>query len=57
MTTVNINLTAGQSVEIGPGITVTVLEFHGGNRVRLRIDAPDGTTVVRSEIVTREPVE
>ncbi len=38
-----------ESIVIDGGITITVVEIRGSN-VRLGIDAPDDTTILRSEI-------
>jgi len=43
---------AGETIHIGDGITVTVLEFSGG-QVRLGIDAPKDVPVHREEIYKR----
>lgn len=40
----------GDSVCIGPGVTVTVTEVRG-NRVVLGIKAPDGVKIMRNEII------
>ena len=50
-----INRKAGESLEIGEGVRVTVVSVEGG-RVRLAIDAPKNVTILRSELVdaTRE---
>lgn len=39
----------GESVCIGPGVKVRVMETRGG-RVRLAIDAPDDVRILRSEL-------
>ena len=41
---------AGESIMIGGGITVTVLRQHGAT-VRLGIEAPRATPVLRSELL------
>ena len=41
-----------QSLIIGDGIIVTVLEIHG-KRVRLGIEVPDGGSCYRGEVVTK----
>jgi len=40
----------GEKLVIGEGITVTVVEIKGP-RVKIAIDAPDATRVVRGELV------
>jgi carbon storage regulator CsrA len=40
----------GEKLVIGEGITVTVVEIKGP-RVKIAIDAPDSTRVVRGELV------
>lgn len=45
---------AGQSIQIGDNITITVTRI-GGNQVRLGIEAPMETPVRRSEIVANTP--
>jgi len=40
---------AGESIEIGNGIRVTVLSANG-NRIRLGIEAPGDTVIRRSEL-------
>lgn len=39
-----------ESIQIGPDITVTLLEIRDGNRCRLGIRAPDEVTIDRSEV-------
>jgi carbon storage regulator len=39
----------GERIEIGGGITLTVLRIHG-QTVRLGIDAPSDVTVLRQEL-------
>ncbi len=45
-----INRKAGESLEIGEGVRVTVAGIDGG-RVRLAIEAPKSVTILRSELV------
>lgn len=45
-----INRKAGESLEIGEQVRVTVVGIEGG-RVRLAIDAPKTVTILRSELV------
>jgi carbon storage regulator len=45
---------AGQSIQIGENITITVTRI-GGNQVRLGIEAPMETPVRRSEIAANKP--
>ena len=45
----------GETILIGDGIKVTVLELHS-NFVRLGIDAPDDINIVRDELVGKEAV-
>jgi carbon storage regulator len=40
----------GEKIQIGDGITVTVLDVKGA-RVRIGIDAPDNVRIVRGELV------
>lgn len=40
----------GEKIQIGDGITVTVLDVKGA-RVRIGIDAPDSVRIVRGELV------
>ena len=40
---------AGESVVIGGGITITVAQVKGG-RVRVAIDAPQDTPILRAEL-------
>jgi carbon storage regulator len=47
-----ISRRSGESVVIGPGVSVKVSEVRGG-RVRLAIEAPADVKVLRSEL-TRE---
>ncbi len=42
---------AGQSIEIGEGITVTVTQIKG-NKVRIGISAPAEVTIHRHELTT-----
>ena len=39
----------GESIEIGGGITLTVISIRG-NAVRIGIDAPQQTRIVRAEL-------
>jgi carbon storage regulator len=41
---------AGEKVLIGSNITLTVLEVKG-QRVKVAIDAPDSTQILRSELI------
>lgn len=41
---------AGQSLQIGDNVTITVVET-GDGRVRLAIDAPREVTILRTELV------
>lgn len=43
----------GESLRIGDNIRITIRELHRGN-VRLVIEAPQGTLVLRSEVEERE---
>lgn len=43
---------AGQQIQIGPDISVTVVKLHSGG-VRLGIDAPPELAVVRGELAER----
>ena len=43
---------ASQAVNIGTDITVTVVEIRG-RQVRIGVDAPRDTTVVRKEVVEK----
>ncbi|MFI4874511.1 MAG: carbon storage regulator [Blastopirellula sp. JB062] len=45
-----------QSIQIGDAIVVTVLQLKGHN-VRLDITAPDGTRILRTEIIAAEPID
>ncbi len=50
----------GERLQIGDDVVVTVLEVHG-RRIRLGIEAPHSTRIMRSELPdwdrpTREPV-
>ncbi|MCG8583129.1 MAG: carbon storage regulator [Pirellulales bacterium] len=40
----------GESVQIGGGVSVTVVKISGGG-VRLGINAPEGTEIVREELL------
>ena len=40
----------GEEIEIGDGIRVVVLEFRGGNKVRLGVVAPADVIVDRREV-------
>jgi carbon storage regulator CsrA len=46
---------ADQKIQIGPNITITVIEVKG-RYVRLGIDAPREVRIVRSEIASPPPV-
>lgn len=39
----------GEKIQIGGGITVSVVEIRG-SKIRLGIDAPDDVPIVRSEL-------
>ena len=41
---------AGEKLQIGENITVTILEAHG-RTLRLGIEAPDDIRIVRSELI------
>lgn len=43
----------GDSIQIGDDITITVLDRKGSS-VRLGINAPSGTRVLRAELLNRE---
>lgn len=45
---------AGQTIQIGPDVFIKV-ESIEGNRVRLSIDAPRVTPIVRSELIPNSP--
>jgi len=42
-----------ESIQIGPNITITVAEIRGGS-VRIGVDAPRNTRVMRAELVDGE---
>ena len=46
-----LNRKAGESLEIGEDITVTVVSVDGG-KVRLAISAPKSVPILRGELVT-----
>lgn len=46
-----LNRKAGESLEIGEDITVTVVSIDGG-KVRLAISAPKSVPILRGELVT-----
>ena len=51
---------AGESIQIGPDITITVLEHgRGRNRgaLRIGIDAPDNIDIIRTELIGKENKE
>ena len=41
----------GESIHIGPDITLTLIEIKG-NRVRMGIKAPDDVSLIRAELVS-----
>jgi carbon storage regulator len=43
-----------QRIQIGHGITVTILRIKG-NSVKIGVEAPDGTRILRSELVAETP--
>ena len=45
---------AGESVSIGPNISVVVLKVHG-NRVKLGFTCPPSTTILRDELQPHSP--
>lgn len=45
-----------EEIQIGGGITLRIVEI-GRNKVRLGIDAPPSTPIVRGEIADRDPEE
>lgn len=45
----------GDSIEIGPDITVTITEVRGG-RVRLTVEAYSEVVVARTELLERDTV-
>ncbi|WP_442485523.1 carbon storage regulator [Aeoliella sp. SH292] len=47
---------AGQRIQIGPDIAVTVVKLHSGG-VRLGIEAPPELAVVRGELVVQMQAE
>ena len=40
----------GESIRIGPNITVTIAHSPGGGRVAVEIDAPEEVRVLRGEL-------
>ncbi len=44
----------GEQIQIGDGITVTVLRIHG-QTIRLGIDAPRNVSVLRQELAVPHP--
>jgi carbon storage regulator CsrA len=45
----------GQSIQIGPDVTVTVHSFKGRHAVRLAIDAPKSIAIHRDDANSLEP--
>lgn len=43
---------AGESIKIGPGVTVTLLDVKG-SQVRIGIEAPKDVDIVRTELLER----
>ena len=39
-----------ESIQIGPDIKITIADIRGGS-VRIGVDAPHGTRIMRSELV------
>lgn len=42
----------GETIQIGTGVKVTIMSVKG-NQVRVGIQAPEGVTILRSEILER----
>lgn len=43
-----------ESIQIGTDITITVTRI-AGNKIRLGVEAPEGTRILRSELIPEEP--
>lgn len=46
----------GQTIQVGPDIQIRVAQVRSRGKVRLAILAPESINVVRSELLTDEPL-
>ena len=54
-TSLTLSRFAGEAVEVGDSITITVSQVQGSGRVRLTITAPPDVLILRDELVGKPP--